>query len=115
MKRYSRSAAMLISAIFLIAGCNFKARDGRRLCFRDFPPGEEDSYLVRTPDRLITVRDGRVFFSWKDYANDGEQKTTSFKTCDLIELRPQLSALPLFAAPAIQYDAICPFSERRIG
>ena len=30
---------------------------------------------------------------------------------------PTIAALPmpLFAAPTIQYDAICPFSERRIG
>lgn len=44
-------------------------------------------------DRLITVRDGRVFFSWKDYANDGERKTTSFKTCEFIR-RFLLHVLP---------------------
>ncbi len=35
-------------------------------------------------DRLITVRDDRVFFWWKDYANDGERKTTSLETCEFI-------------------------------
>jgi hypothetical protein len=35
-------------------------------------------------DRLITVRDGRVFFWWKDYANDGEKKATSLETCEFI-------------------------------
>ena len=44
-------------------------------------------------DRLITVRDGRVFFSWKDYANDGERKTTSLKTCEFIR-RFLLHVLP---------------------
>lgn len=35
-------------------------------------------------DRLITVRDNRVFFWWKDYANDGERKVASFKTGEFI-------------------------------
>ena len=35
-------------------------------------------------DRLIAVRDGRVFFSWKDYTNNAERKTTSFTTSEFI-------------------------------
>jgi hypothetical protein len=44
-------------------------------------------------DRLIAVRNGRVFFSWKDYANDGERKTTSFEVCEFIR-RFLLHVLP---------------------
>ena len=44
-------------------------------------------------DRLIAVRNGRVFFSWKDYANDGERKTTSFEASEFIR-RFLLHVLP---------------------
>ena len=44
-------------------------------------------------DRLITVRDGRVFFWWKDYAHDGAMKQTSFEACEFIR-RFLLHVLP---------------------
>ena len=44
-------------------------------------------------DRLITVRDSRVYFWWKDYANDGEMKQTSFEACEFIR-RFLLHVLP---------------------
>ncbi len=42
-------------------------------------------------------------------------KMTCLKFATLAAPTTAALPIPLFAAPAIQYDAICPFSERLIG